>query len=48
MTEKVFRIRVSLSLEFKAPFLVKVKAYLRRCNGKVVKVRSHHRRVGGR
>ena len=48
MTEKVFRIRVSLCLEFKAPFRVKVKAYLRSCNGKVAKVRSYYRRVGGR
>ena len=48
MTEKVFRIRVSLCLEFKAPFFVKIKAYLRRCNGKFMKVRSHYRRVGGR
>lgn len=26
-TEKIIRLRVSLSLEFKAPKLVKVKAY---------------------
>ena len=28
-TEKIIRLRVSLSLEFKAPELVKVKAYQR-------------------
>ena len=42
-TEKIIRLRVSLSLEFKAPKLVKVKAYQRIRNGKVEKVRSHYR-----
>ena len=36
-------MRVSLCLEFKAPKLVKVKAYKRLHNGKVIKVRSHYR-----
>ena len=47
-TEKIIRLRVSLSLEFKAPKLVKVKAYQRIRNGKVEKVRSHYRIVVGR
>ena len=47
-TEKIIRLRVSLSLEFKAPELVKVKAYQRIRNGKVEKVRSHYRIVVGR
>ena len=46
-TEKIIRLRVSLSLEFKAPELVKVKAYQRIRNGKVEKVRSHYRIVVG-
>jgi hypothetical protein len=36
-------MRVSLCFEFKAPKLVKVKAYKRLHNGKVIKVRSHYR-----
>ena len=47
-TEKIIRLRVSLSFEFKAPKLVKVKAYKRTRNGKVEKVRSHYRIVVGR
>ena len=47
-TEKIIRLRVSLSLEFKAPKLVNVKAYQRIRNGKVEKVRSHYRIVVGR
>lgn len=47
-TEKIIRLRVSLSLEFKAPELVKVKAYQRIRYGKVEKVRSHYRIVVGR
>ena len=47
-TEKSIRLRVSLSLEFKAPKLVKVKAYQRIRNGKDEKVRSHYRIVVGR
>lgn len=47
-TEKIIRLRVSLSLEFKAPKLVKVKAYQRIRNGKVEKVHSHYRIVVGR
>ena len=46
--EKIIRLRVSLSFEFKAPKLVKVKAYKRIRNGKVEKVRSHYRNVEGR
>ena len=46
--EKIIRMRVSLSFEFKAPKLVKVKAYKRTRNGKVEKVRSHYRIVAGR
>ena len=37
--------KVSLDLEFEAPKLVKVRAYKRIRNGKVVKVRSHYRCV---
>ena len=48
MKGKVFRIRVSLYLRFKAPFFVKVKAYDRVRHGKVEKVRTHYRRVEGR
>lgn len=44
----VFRIGLSLYLGFKAPKLVKVKAYQRIRNGKVEKVRSHYRNVEGR
>ena len=47
-TEKIIRLRVSLSFEFKAPKLVKVKAYKRIRNGKVEMVRSHFRVVVGR
>ena len=46
--EKIIRLRVSLSIEFKAPKLVKVKAYRRIRNGKVEIVRSHFRIVVGR
>lgn len=41
-------LKVSLYLEFKAPKLVRVKAYKRARNGKVEKVRSHYRNVEGR
>lgn len=41
-------LKVSLYLEFKAPKLVRVKAYKRVRNGKVEKVRSHYRNVEGR
>ena len=46
--EKVVRLSVSLCLEYEAPKFVKVKAYTRQIKGKVVKVRSHYRRVVGR
>ena len=46
--QKFHWLIVSLSLEFKAPKLVKVKAYKRIRNGKVEKVRSHYRIVVGR
>ena len=46
--EKVYRMSVSLYLEFEAPKLVKVKTYKRIRNGKVEKVRSHYRCVWGR
>lgn len=46
--EKIIRLRVSLSFEFKAPKLVKVKAYKRIRNGKVEMVRSHFRVDVGR
>ncbi len=39
---------VSFKLVFEAPKFVKVKAYKRIQNGKVVKVRSYYRRVEGR
>ena len=48
LKEKVFRLSVSLYLGFKAPKLVKVKAYKRVRNGKVEIVRSHYRNVEGR
>ena len=48
MKKKEFRFCVSLYLGFKAPKLVKVKAYQRIRNGKVEKVRSHYRNVEGR
>ena len=44
---KNFHMKVSLDLEFEAPKLVKVKAYKRIQNGKLVKVRSHYRNVEG-
>ena len=47
-TKKILRLRMSLSIEFKAPKLVKVKAYRRIRNGKVEIVRSHFRIVVGR
>ena len=37
-----------MDLEFRAPKLIIVKAYTRTINGKVVKVRTHYRRVWGR
>ena len=46
--EKVLFVSVTLHLGFKAPKLVKVKAYQRIRNGKVEKVRSHYRNVEGR
>lgn len=42
------RVSVSMDLEFRAPKLIIVKAYTRTINGKVVKVRTHYRRVWGR
>ena len=48
LKEKVFRLSVSLCLGFKAPKLVKVKAYKRVRNGKAEIVRSHYRNVEGR
>lgn len=48
MKKKEFLLSVSLCLGFKAPKLVKVKAYKRVRNGKVEKVRSHYRNVEGR
>ncbi len=41
-------MKVSLYYEYKAPKLVKVKAYKRVRNGKVEIVRSHYRNVEGR
>ena len=41
--KKIIHWKVSLDLEFEAPRFVKVKAYKRILNGKVVKVRSHYR-----
>ena len=46
--KKVYRLRVSLYYEFKAPKLVKVKTFKRIRNGKVENVRSHFRYVEGR
>ena len=46
--EKVLFASVTLYLGFKAPKLVKVKAYQRIRYGKVEKVRSHYRIVVGR
>ncbi len=43
MNKKALGMKVGLYLEFKAPKLVKVKAYKRLYKGKVVKVRSHYR-----
>ncbi len=48
LKEKLLRLSVSLHFEFKAPKLVKVKAYKRTRNGKVEKVRSYYRHVEGR
>ena len=41
-------MKVRLYYEYKAPKLVKVKAYKRVRNGKVEIVRSHYRNVEGR
>ena len=46
--KRFVHLKVSVDLEFEAPKLVRVKAHTRVCNGKVVKVRSHYRRVVGR
>ena len=46
--KKIPELTVSLYLEFKAPILVKVKAYTRIQSGKVVRVRSYYRHVEGR
>ena len=43
-----FLMKVRLYYEYKAPKLVKVKAYKRVRNGKVEIVRSHYRNVEGR
>jgi len=48
LKEKVFRLRVSLCIEFKAPKIVKVKAYSRFRYGKKEKVRSYYRIAVGR
>lgn len=45
---KILRLTVSVCLEYSAYKFIKVKAYMRRINGKVVKVRSHYRCVEGR
>ena len=45
LKRKVFRLRVSLCLKFKAPRLVKVKAYKRWRYGKVENIRSYYRIV---
>ena len=42
------RVSVSMDVVFSAPKLIIVKAHTRTINGKVVKVRSHYRRVEGR
>ena len=41
----IIHLKVSLDLESEALKLVRVKAHKRLCNGKVVMVRSHYRRV---
>lgn len=48
LNEKVFRLRVSLCIKFKAPRLVKVKAHSRFRYGKKEKVRSYYRIAVGR
>ena len=48
MQQKIFRVGLSLYLEFRIPKIVKVKAYARVRNGKIEKVRSHYRHVWGR
>ena len=45
LMRKIFHLEVSLYSEYEAPKLVKVKAYKRIQNGKVVKVRPYYRRV---
>jgi len=42
---KILYLKVSMCLEHSACKLVKVKAHTRLINGKIVKVRSHYRRV---
>ena len=41
-------LTLTLCVELEAIKCVRVKAHKRIVNGKVVKVRSHYRRVGGR
>ncbi len=43
--KQVIELTVNFDLEFEAPRLVKVKAHWRLINGKIVKVRSHYRRI---
>ena len=43
--KKIIELTVNFDLEFEAPRLVKVKAHWRLINGKIVKVRSHYRRI---
>ena len=40
-------LSLTLRIEVEASKYVKVKAYKRIVNGRVVKVRSHYRRIGG-
>ena len=47
-TERDFSFSLSLCLEYKTPLFVRVKSYKRLYNGKVVKVRSHYRRISMR
>ena len=46
--KKTARMTVSMNVSFRAPKLIIVKAHTCTINGKVVKVRSHYRRVWGR
>ena len=46
--KRFIRLSLNLCFEFGARKLIKVKAHMRRQNGKAVKVRSYYRRVWGR